>query len=498
MSLNKVKIIKGAAGLGRPLPGEDHISSLIFYSSALPSGFTNSNRIKEIFSIEEAEALGITDTHIGEIRATGAFTITATGATTNDTLTINLVTPDSVINLATYSQLTVSTTPSLVAADVTALINSTSGTTGFSATASTGTVNFTVPAGTGVGANSWTYANVFTGTISASTAAISGGVASEIDVMHYHISESMRLQPKIDLYVAVYSATTDYSELTTVSNFSNGKIRQAGIFTKSNFATNMVNQLQNAQNVSETAEKPLEVFLQANFANITDLSTLSDLHALNSHSVSVIFGQDAGAKGYELFLAAGKSIGTVGAFLGANALAKVSESVAWAQKFRLDNIELEKLAMANGTALTTLSSGLIDAIDSKGYVFVRYLKTSGTVFVNPYTSISLTSDYSRVPNNRTINKTARSLRAFLEPYLASPVVPNADGTLSNDTIEFFKLLCVNALEAMINNQEVSAFEVIINPVQDVISTGNLVIGVSIVPIGSADNIIVNLGFKLSI
>jgi len=63
MALPQVIINKGQGGLGRALPQQDHISGLVFYipNANLPAGFTVSDRIKEVFSIEEAEALGITE-----------------------------------------------------------------------------------------------------------------------------------------------------------------------------------------------------------------------------------------------------------------------------------------------------------------------------------------------------------------------------------------------------------------------------------------------------
>jgi hypothetical protein len=46
---NDVIFNKGQGGLGRPLAGTDYISGLLFYTAALPSGFTATNRIKTVF-----------------------------------------------------------------------------------------------------------------------------------------------------------------------------------------------------------------------------------------------------------------------------------------------------------------------------------------------------------------------------------------------------------------------------------------------------------------
>lgn len=63
MALNDITFIQGQGGLGRPLAGEDHISGMVFYLSNanLPSGFGTSDRIKQVFSLQGAETLGISE-----------------------------------------------------------------------------------------------------------------------------------------------------------------------------------------------------------------------------------------------------------------------------------------------------------------------------------------------------------------------------------------------------------------------------------------------------
>ena len=58
--MQSVKIERTNGNIPRSLAGEDHISGLLFYSSKLPSGFVETDRIKAISSIETAEKLGIT------------------------------------------------------------------------------------------------------------------------------------------------------------------------------------------------------------------------------------------------------------------------------------------------------------------------------------------------------------------------------------------------------------------------------------------------------
>lgn len=74
--MNSVKIFRQNGGIPASLPGEDHISGMLFYLSTLPTatsgvtdGFTATERIRPISTIERAEELGITpDNASWEIR----------------------------------------------------------------------------------------------------------------------------------------------------------------------------------------------------------------------------------------------------------------------------------------------------------------------------------------------------------------------------------------------------------------------------------------------
>ena len=55
-----------------------------------------------------------------------------------------------------------------------------------------------------------------------------------------------------------------------------------------------------------------------------------------------------------------------------------------------------------------------------------------------------------------------------------------------------------ALQNMLNNDEVSAFEVAIDPNQNVLSTSKLVVTVRIIPIGVAKTIEVNLSYTIKL
>jgi len=389
MALNDITFVKGSGGLGRPLAGEDHISGMVFYltDANLPSGFLTTDRIKKVFSIADAEALGITE-----------------GSATNG-------------------------------------------------------------------------------------------------VLWYHIDQFFRVQPQGELFIGIYdSASIDYSVIEDVQNFADGKIRQIGVYDTTTFATGTVTALQASATILEADHKPVNVVYAGDISGTSDLSTLADLRTLNSKNVSVTIGEDGDAVGAALAVSEATSISDLGAVLGAISLSKVNESIEWIGKFDVtDGTEYNVPAFANGDLVKSKASSLLNSLKTNGYMFIRkHVGLSGTYQENSATAIATTNDLATIENNRVIDKATRGIRTFELPNLASPVLVNADGTLTEDTIAKFKNDAARALEQMQKDEEISAFEVIINPLQDVLSTSTIEITVQIVPVGVARQIKINIGFTVSI
>lgn len=516
MAANDVIFNKGKGGLGRQLAGTDYISGMLFYSATLPSGFSSSDRIKVIYSVEDAENLGITGTSSDATASTATFLVSNKGAA-GDThkLTCAIIdntnpTPSKsalgTVTLCNYTQVTADVTSTSTAADrLAAEINLGTPKHGFTATVNTATVTITAPKNQGIFLNSGTpYVSTIVGTLAGTlTQNVVAGVASEVDIMYYHISEYFRIQPKGKLYVGIYATAdaTTFASVTLMQNFAQGEIKQLGIYQKTTaFATSQTTTLQAVLDALETNHKTISsVVYQAEISGTADLTTLANLKLLSNKNVSVAIGQDGDNDGFTLFKATGKSIGSMGTELGAISLAKVNESIAWVAKFNVASAEYDVLAFANGTLYTSLSDGSIVNLENYGYNYIKkYVGLTGSYFTKPNTCIALTSDYTYVYNNRVIDKAIRGLRAALLPSLASPLVVNADGTLSEDTIGYFNSLCDRSLEVMQRDFELSAFEVTIDPAQDVLTDNELTIAVKLVPVGVADTITVNIGFALTI
>lgn len=388
MALNKVSFNINTAGLGTPLTSKDHISGLVFYNAALPAGFSSPNgRIKTVFSLAEAEALGIVE----------------------------------------------------------------------------GSANHSVE---------W-----------------------------YHIREFFQKQPDGELWIGIFAVpggAPDFLEAKTMQDTAIGTIRQIGVyFTTLAYSSAHVTALQAVATTLKAENKPVSFLYAPDISAVTDLSTLADLRALTAPNVSVTIGQDGNAKGQALYISKAKSISDLGAKLGAVSFAAVNESISYYEKFPMvtDGLEFDVANFSNGESVLLKSTAAINAIDDKGYIFlVKEIGFSNTFNNDSYTAVAVTNDLATIENNRTIDKAKRNLRTLIVPKLGSPLRVNANGTLREDTLKTFKALAERALSTMESDGELSAYEVIINAAQNVVTTSQLNITVKLVPVGVAREIVINLGF----
>lgn len=507
----------GSSGIGTPLPGLDHVSGLLFYSGAtLPTGFSTASRVKTFFGLSDAVAAGITNTSLGETPSTATYSVT-TKFTVGDVLKITCATIDStnplaiisatgVKTLCNYTAVTgddVSLTTS--AAAIKNAINAGTNTHGFTATSAVGVVTITAPAGQGIFLNTGTpYTKTETGAILGTlTQNVVVGVASDIDIMYYHISEFFRINPKGELWVGIY-ATADigtFQNVADMQNYSQGRLRQIGVYQKTSaFSLAHCTALEAIYTTLSTNKKPLQIVLNGEISATTDITTLLDTGTLTAKHVSVTIGQDGAAKGFKLWKATGKSIGNLGSTLGAISKSKVNQAISWVGGFNLSNgTEMEVLCMANGDLLSGYTDSKIAAIDGKHYTFnVKVIDVTGSYFNGRWTCVTQTDDYCKIDRGRTMDKSIRSMNFYLTPALGSTISFNPDGTIAAGAIGYYESLCQKGLDDMTAAGELSASKVIINKNQNVLQTGNLVITVQELSTGVAENIIINVGYVTAI
>lgn len=495
MALNKVGFTLGKGGLGRPAQGTDFISGFVF-------GGLGSQKLFRATSTQDAIDNGINITYADETKATSSSTITNVGVDGNTyTATVTLPTGE-VVTIGEYTKASTETTVALVAAAIVADITKKSYTTGFTASNIAGAITITAKPGLGTYLNAGTKITItIVGTIAQTLVDFSGGVASVLAPIYYHIAEFFRVNPTGVLYCGGFvSLNADGSDILTLQNYANGECKQVLFFEPLvTFTTTKVVQLQAIATTLLTAKTPAQIILANNLNGVT-LSALTNLNAVAGSSVSVCIGQDGGNLGLTLAKGNAKSITCGGAMLGAISLANVQEDIAWVGKFNLSNaVELETLAFANGVLYSDQTKVLLDQLNDFRFVFLlKQRAIAGSYFNDSHNACVVSSDYAYIENNRVINKSIRLLDLALTPYLNSNIDLNSNGTISDLSIEVFTSACNVELESMKRNNNISDYSVSINPAQNILSTGLLTIGVVLIPKGVARNINVNIGFALKL
>lgn len=330
-----------------------------------------------------------------------------------------------------------------------------------------------------------------------------------LDSLKYAIDSIFEENNRAVVYLAVADTAegdTVAEKLEYIQRDSEGKIRQALVLTpEEDFAVGNITILQAVADKLEAEHMPLSIIYAPNFVGADETIDLfdADLRDLNAKNVAVSAGQDGNGKGNELAGIYGKTIGTGGLILGMVSRASVHENIAWVGQFNANansTNEFDLIKLADGRDVKQISASEMDVLNGKGYLFLKkHIGRAGSYFNDSHNAVSESSDYAYIENVRTIDKGTRGVRTFLLPYLNSPVYVNPeDGKLTEDTIATFKNEAERALDEMERLGEVSGFSVSIDPDQNVLRDSQIVISIIIVPVGVARNIVVNIGFNVSI
>jgi len=394
MGLSQVTVNVGQGGLGRRPLNTDKISGLLFFNDTLPSGFSSSAREKKVYSLEEAEDLGIAEG------------------------------------------------------------------------------------------------------------------SSDHDVEWYHVSEYFRMNPDGELWIGYYAvpaSTYDFVEIATLARAAAGEIRQMGVYANGlTFASAQCTTIQAIIEGLEAAYRQFSVLYAANLAAttaVTGWSSVTDLRTLSAEKVTVVIAEDGDGAGATLAGSKAYSITALGCALGCISRSSVEQSIGNPQNFDIsDGTEMEVPALANGDLVSALTSSAMGGLKDKGYLIAikRTPDLSGTFFERCPTAIAATNDFAWLETNRTVDKAIRLVRSALIPQLNGTVLLKADGTMRDEVVGYYEDLAQSPLTQMEADGEISASEVNIDPEQDVLGTSTLEVSVSIVPVGIAETITVNIGLTTNI
>lgn len=353
---------------------------------------------------------------------------------------------------------------------------------------------------------------------------------NDVNFMHgipyYHIREYFRRAGgefvEASLYVMFADCSKDWDAVDIAQNATGGVAHQIGIYTEQmmfgsdlqddgTYNLKLVRALEDKARQLEDEHKPAVIVLHANTgsveggedAGVIDIKKLPTL-VVDCRHVAVLIGQ-ANTKLVHNMQKASKThapIGFVGAFMGLLSRAKVSESVAWVQKFNMFDDEFLRSELGVGdinldedgelkstNMMEGLSTPILNNLAKKGYNFpVKYTGNPNGIYASDDATCD-DGDFYNIVNNRTIHKVRRGVRLVLLPKLHSPVLVNrADGTLTPTKITEIRTDIKDVLEDMITAEEISGYDIYIDPKQQVLLNDTLEIQLSIVPVGKFRNI----------
>lgn len=143
---------------------------------------------------------------------------------------------------------------------------------------------------------------------------------------------------------------------------------------------------------------------------------------------------------------------------------------------------------------TKVTRGVADALDTKGWI-VMYpiVGRSGVYWGNDNTCAAATDDYSTITNRRVVDKAMLiAYDTYVEELMDDIEVDPTTGFMDPAIVKGYQGKIDNAI-ALSMPGEISGASSYIDPKQNVLSTGKVVIKLSIVPKGYTKTIEVNLG-----
>lgn len=229
-----------------------------------------------------------------------------------------------------------------------------------------------------------------------------------------------------------------------------------------------------------------------------------DLRALSAPNVSVCIGCSDTSK-----------LVNMGAVLGMLAVRKISEN--------LGSVDIEKKPLAkrgfenysltdevlglwtaaylsDGRSVESITNTELKSLNEKGFVLVAgYEGYGGYYFNNSHTCVSEASDFAFIENNRVWNKAARIIRAQLLPRVKGKFKKDPQtGFISSTTVSSWEQLVKKGLEKLLLDDDISGFDVYINPNQVVSQTDALKVKASVVADGIVHEFEVALGLTNNI
>lgn len=155
--------------------------------------------------------------------------------------------------------------------------------------------------------------------------------------------------------------------------------------------------------------------------------------------------------------------------------------------------------LSQGTLeVSKIPLGILETLHENRYnLYRKHIGKEGYYFTDGLTCAGATSDYKDIANVRVVNEASRIVyKTYLERLLDNVAVDGA-GRLPSIVVKTIENELLRAIESELG-ESISGARVTINPDQDIIATGLLLVGLSIQPFGYAREIQVNVSLTKSL
>lgn len=153
-----------------------------------------------------------------------------------------------------------------------------------------------------------------------------------------------------------------------------------------------------------------------------------------------------------------------------------------------------------GDGLVEDNDARVAEVLAKGYITLGTIKgKSGYYYETQCLATDPSGDFATIANRRVMDKAVVVAYNTYVNELKDEIEIASDGTVAPGVIKHYQSLIENAINQQLTAEgNISGASAYMDPDQNVLSTGKLTVQLSILPLGYAEEIVVNLGFTTSL